>query len=298
MTNQPPQLPPLPALDVWTASTTIRMDECQRRMTAYATSAVQAALSSQAPEDERDVALRKIGHECDVGEHTEIARAALQYLQPAAPVAPVAAAPERKLIGWRTENFLWETDDPDKARNWEPNIGVLPIFEGDPNTKLAASPTPPVQPDERPEMEQKWCWWLGDAESFHIADTESEAHGEAQSRVDEECLPGESHQYSVARVQHPIDSLGMDWLAEHVAESIEENACCWCDENTGAEEPSITLDDDDRKTLGVMVAGFLREKVGVHWWTADQKTVTVHTYVAGSNDDPALTAAQAEGGSK
>lgn len=46
------------------------------------------------------------------------------------------AAP--KLIGWRTENFLWETDDVDKARNWEPNIGVLPIFEGDPNTKLGS----------------------------------------------------------------------------------------------------------------------------------------------------------------
>ncbi|WP_305828732.1 hypothetical protein [Pseudomonas aeruginosa] len=41
-----------------------------------------------------------------------------------------------KLIGWRTENYLWETSDPSVARNWEPNIGVLPIFEGDPNTKL------------------------------------------------------------------------------------------------------------------------------------------------------------------
>ena len=50
----------------------------------------------------------------------------------------------KKLIGWRTENFLLETDDPDKARNWEPNIGVLPIFEGDPNTKL----TPPAPKPE------------------------------------------------------------------------------------------------------------------------------------------------------
>jgi hypothetical protein len=46
--------------------------------------------------------------------------------------------PAPRLIGWRTENFLWETDDVDKARNWEPNIGVLPIFEGDQNTKLCA----------------------------------------------------------------------------------------------------------------------------------------------------------------
>lgn len=41
-----------------------------------------------------------------------------------------------KLIGWRTENYLWETSDPNVAKNWEPNIGVLPIFEDDPNTKL------------------------------------------------------------------------------------------------------------------------------------------------------------------
>lgn len=52
--------------------------------------------------------------------------------------------PERRLIGWRTENFLWETNDPDKARNWEPNVGVLPIFEGDPNTKLTAAPQAPA----------------------------------------------------------------------------------------------------------------------------------------------------------
>jgi hypothetical protein len=50
----------------------------------------------------------------------------------------------KKLIGWRTENFLWETSDADKAMNWEPNIGVLPIFEGDPNTSLVAAPI--VQP--------------------------------------------------------------------------------------------------------------------------------------------------------
>lgn len=42
----------------------------------------------------------------------------------------------RRLIGWRTDNFLWETSDPKMAKNWEPHHTVLPIFEGDPNTKL------------------------------------------------------------------------------------------------------------------------------------------------------------------
>lgn len=142
-------------------------------------------------------------------------------------------------------------------------------------------------------MTAKWCWWLGDGERFQIVDTESEAHGEAQSGIDDDCDPGQTHQYSIARMQHPIDALGMGWLAEHVAESIAENACCWCDDNTGAEEPSIMLSADDKKALGTMVAGFLRQRVGVYWWTADQKTVRLHTYVSGSNDDtPDATAAQ------
>lgn len=56
--------------------------------------------------------------------------------QPATDAAPVA---QKRLIGWRTENYLWETSDPKMAKNWEPHIGVLPIFEGDINTKLGAS---------------------------------------------------------------------------------------------------------------------------------------------------------------
>lgn len=44
------------------------------------------------------------------------------------------------LIGWRTENYLWETKDVTQARNWEPNIGVIPIFAGDPNTSLDQTP--------------------------------------------------------------------------------------------------------------------------------------------------------------
>lgn len=155
-------------------------------------------------------------------------------------------------------------------------------------------PAPGVPEVEPNEMESKWCWWLGDGEWFHIADTESEAHGEAQCRIDDDCDPGQTHQYSVARVQHPLDALGMDWLALHVAQSIAENVCCWCDDNTGAEEPSIMLSPDDSKALGVMVATFLRQRVGVDWWTADQKTITVHTYVSGSNNDPTLAAAQAK----
>jgi hypothetical protein len=160
----------------------------------------------------------------------------------------------------------------------------------------AMQATPAVPEDvAREPMTQRWCWWLGDAETFHVANTESEAHSEAQSRIDDDCEPGDTREYSVGRVQHPIDALGVEWLAEHVAETIEENTREWCDDNTGAEDPSITLAAEDRKVLGTMVAAFLREKVSVHWWTADQKTITTHTYVAGSNDADAARAAEKGG---
>lgn len=47
-----------------------------------------------------------------------------------------------KLIGWRMADYTAETSDPDKAKNWSANVPVLPIFEGDPNTKLTAAPAP------------------------------------------------------------------------------------------------------------------------------------------------------------
>lgn len=134
------------------------------------------------------------------------------------------------------------------------------------------------------DMTQKWCWWRDDLEQFHIADTEGEAHGEAQCSIDDDCEPGDARSYNVARVQHPMDSVGMDWIATNIAGSIEENICCWCDDDTGAEEPSIELTAEDRKALGKLVAEFVREKASVGWWTVDQKTRTEHAYAAGSDD--------------
>lgn len=76
----------------------------------------------------------------------------------AAPTPPAQGEP--KLIGWRTENFLWETDDVDKARNWEPNIGVLPIFDGDPNTNLGSAGIATIPPEQSVDLLErcaKWC---------------------------------------------------------------------------------------------------------------------------------------------
>lgn len=46
---------------------------------------------------------------------------------------------QKRLIGWRSSDYTDETSDPDLAKNWAVAIGVLPIFEGDVNTKLSAA---------------------------------------------------------------------------------------------------------------------------------------------------------------
>lgn len=50
----------------------------------------------------------------------------------------VKAAP--RLIGWRTADYLMETADKAVADNWSPHFQMLPIFEGDPITKLPSVP--------------------------------------------------------------------------------------------------------------------------------------------------------------
>lgn len=46
---------------------------------------------------------------------------------------------QERLIGWRASDYSDETSDPELAKNWAAAIGVLPIFEGDVNTKLTAA---------------------------------------------------------------------------------------------------------------------------------------------------------------
>lgn len=46
---------------------------------------------------------------------------------------------QKRLIGWRASDYTDETSDPELAKNWAAAIGVLPIFEGDVNTKLSAA---------------------------------------------------------------------------------------------------------------------------------------------------------------
>lgn len=73
-------------------------------------------------------------------EEAEMAR--MELSAPVAAQEPVA----QKLIGWRTYDYLQETSDPEKALNWSSAVGVLPVFEGDPNTKLEGRSADQEQP--------------------------------------------------------------------------------------------------------------------------------------------------------
>lgn len=77
--------------------------------------------------------------------HADLAAIIRQRLAPfVATGEPVAKG--KRLIGWRSENYLHETADRDTAINWEPHFGVLPIFEGDENTSLKAPGEPVASP--------------------------------------------------------------------------------------------------------------------------------------------------------
>lgn len=72
--------------------------------------------------------------------------------QPAPAEAAQPVAPVRRLIGWRTDDYLNETADKKKADNWAQHYNLLPIFEGDPHTKLTATPTTQPAPEAVPAL--------------------------------------------------------------------------------------------------------------------------------------------------
>ena len=64
--------------------------------------------------------------------------AASMFLNDSTAAPAVQAEQTKRLIGWRTTDYTEETSDPEMAKNWAAAVGVLPIFEGDINTRLQA----------------------------------------------------------------------------------------------------------------------------------------------------------------
>jgi hypothetical protein len=71
----------------------------------------------------------------DTGTNGEKAQ---RIAEAALPIIEQALKDQPRLIGWRTDDYLMETSDMDKAKNWGVHHNMLPIFEGDKNTKLVS----------------------------------------------------------------------------------------------------------------------------------------------------------------
>lgn len=111
----------------------------------------QAILALKQPKEANETELRTM---CRSAHNRAINTAAALAAQAEKPSEqkPVAL----KVIGWRTGDFLYETADRDMALNWQGNIDVLPIFEGDLNTKLAATVA-----QDNTLREAAIAWWEG-----------------------------------------------------------------------------------------------------------------------------------------
>ena len=83
---------------------------------------------------------------CISVESADYLREALAASAPAAPTQPAS----KRLIGWRTPDYLEETADAAMAKNWSVHHDLLPIFEGDVHTKLATPQAAPVAPAPQP----------------------------------------------------------------------------------------------------------------------------------------------------
>jgi hypothetical protein len=69
------------------------------------------------------------------------------------------------LLGWRTADYLQETADQEVAKGWQVHFDMLPIFEGDRYTKLAAPATPAAanasQADHEEAMDDGRLYGMG-----------------------------------------------------------------------------------------------------------------------------------------
>lgn len=75
-----------------------------------------------------------VGGSCQL--QAQIQNLFIEAMEFAAPA--VQAEQTKRLIGWRTADYTEETSDPEMAKNWAAVVGVLPVFEGDINTRLQA----------------------------------------------------------------------------------------------------------------------------------------------------------------
>lgn len=134
---------------------------------------------------------------------------------------------------------------------------------------------------------QHWCYYIGDDgdERVTLYGSEDEAHGEAEDEIDRNHDAGEAITYTVAPMLSALDVLRTRIRAERIGEQIAEMIDEWVADDMACEEPPLDLPKALHAKLGQMVAEFFDTNAVSQWWTVDTKRKTLHTYVAGSNDD-------------
>lgn len=134
---------------------------------------------------------------------------------------------------------------------------------------------------------EKWGAYFDGDERVTVHETEGEAVGEITLKIDDEHETGTEVTYCVAPMLNGKHILRKD-NAQHIGDNLFEQINERVNDEMYAEDDPLDMTPEDRQALGQLVIDFICARASVQWWTVDGKREQKRTYVAGSNDAPAV----------
>lgn len=131
-------------------------------------------------------------------------------------------------------------------------------------------------------MSKKWTAFMEGDERVPVRETEGEAVGEMECKIDADHEPGTEVKYIVAQMKSAPEFLA-EWH-QRIGERVFEDMNEWLSDEMGAEEYPLGTTREKQAELGKLIADFLSEHATQGWHTVDPKTEQKRTYIAGSND--------------
>jgi hypothetical protein len=122
----------------------------------------------------------------------------------------------------------------------------------------------------------KWCYSTSNEDYSGHCETEADAHGEAQCEIDEDGELGESHDYWIASIRHPLDCIGQN-IGGDVFEMLDERIA----DEVGGDDAALDMTTEEVKELGLIIMTYVREHASVQRYGI--KDPVKHQYVVGSN---------------
>lgn len=141
-------------------------------------------------------------------------------------------------------------------------------------SRSAQQPEALAQQERDREDVLRWCWYHDGDERVPVLDSEEEAHAEAQQWINNNCEPGEEHEYLVAPMKNGLQMLPS---AGHIATAIIEDINNGLSDEMGAEEWPLEFSKEDITALGEVVRSFIQSRGSVQWWTVDHTREAKHT---------------------